>query len=179
VARLKGVELIVMGSHRPVWARSVLGGTLDRVLRHAGVDVAVLIDKQMPESPSAILAPCTGTPHDRLAVTLAARLAHRCGGALTVLRVVVPGTDAAAAERDTRAQLAAAADVPSAATAVRVVESLDPIDAVIAEAVGYDLTVLGVDDAWQLTGSLLALRSERVAVEIPTSLLIVRSAQPT
>ena len=39
--------------------------------------------------------------------------------------------------------------------------------------------MLGVGDEWQLARSLFGLRSERVAVEIPTSLLIVRSAQPT
>ena len=44
----------------------------------ARADVAVLIDKQMPDPPRAILLPYTGTPHDRLALRLAARLAHRC-----------------------------------------------------------------------------------------------------
>ena len=48
-------------------------------------------------------------------------------------------------------------------------------DAVLAEAARHDLTVLGVGDEWELAPQLFGLRSERVAVENPSSLLIVRS----
>jgi len=47
-------------------------------------------------------------------------------------------------------------------------------DAVIAEAAGHDLTVLGVGEGWQLEPSVFGFRSERLAAECPSSLLIVR-----
>jgi hypothetical protein len=47
---------------------------------------------------------------------------------------------------------------------------------VIATAARHDLTVLGIGEEWQLARSVLGLRSERVAVETPSSLLIIRAA---
>jgi len=87
VARLKDAHLIVMGWHKPVFARSVLGGTLDRVMRRGPADLAVLIDKGLAHPPRRILLPYTGTVHDRLALRLAVRLARRAGADLTLLQV--------------------------------------------------------------------------------------------
>ena len=43
VARAKGAGLIVMGWHKPVWSRTVLGGTVHRVMREADGEVVVFI----------------------------------------------------------------------------------------------------------------------------------------
>jgi nucleotide-binding universal stress UspA family protein len=177
VARLKGARLIVMGWHKPVFAQSVLGGTLERVLRRATADVVILIDKGLPERIGSILLPYTGTVHDRLALQLATRLARRATARFTLLHIVRPGRGTPHLERDVQAVVDSDLDPTTGERiTVEVVESTEPVDVVIATAARHDLTVLGIGEEWQLARSVLGLRSERVAVETPSSLLIIRAA---
>jgi len=67
-----------------------------------------------------------------------------------------------------------AVDLPEGVPAMRVIESASPIDTVIGEAAAHDLTVLGVGEGWQLEPHVFGLRSERLAAECPSSLLVVR-----
>lgn len=178
VAHLKGASLIVMGWHKPVFARSVLGGTLDRVMRRCSeVDMAVFIDREMPNPPSRILLPYSGTVHDQLALRLATRLARRAGADLTLLHVVHPGRRERRLEREARQLLDTVAPEPMTGHTVRllVIETDQTVENVLAEAARHDLSVLGVGDEWELAPQLFGLRSERVAVDNPSSLLIVRS----
>jgi len=57
-----------------------------------------------------------------------------------------------------------------------VIETDHTVDTVLREAASHDLTVLGVGAEWELAPQLFGLRSERVAVDNPSSLLIVRAA---
>lgn len=162
VARVKGAALVVMGWHKPVWTRSVLGGTVHAVMRASAADVAVFIDRGLDWPPRRILVPFAGGRHDRAAVRLAERIAAREGAACTVLHVVRPGG-------------AGPAPAPDGAGArVRVVRSPSPIDAVLAEAAGHDLVVLGVGEDWALEPHVFGLRSERLVADCPASLLVVR-----
>ncbi|HYY06477.1 MAG TPA: cation:proton antiporter [Candidatus Limnocylindria bacterium] len=163
VARAKGAGLVVMGWHKPVWSRTVLGGTVHAVMSEADADVAVLIDRGLAWPPRRVLVPCAGTAQDRGALRLAARVARRDGAALTVLGVVPPG------------EAAPAVELPEGVPAMRVIASRSPIDTVIREAAAHDLTVLGVGEGWQLEPHLFGLRSERLAAECPSSLLVVRA----
>ncbi|MSQ00439.1 MAG: cation/H(+) antiporter [Myxococcales bacterium] len=45
VATERGVRLILLGTHRPLWAEGELGGVVGRVLRDAPMDVGVLVDR--------------------------------------------------------------------------------------------------------------------------------------
>jgi K+:H+ antiporter len=162
VARAKGAGVIVMGWHKPVWTRTVLGGTVNAVMREADADVVVLIDRGLAWPPMRVLVPFAGTAQDLAAVRIAAHIVARRGGALAVLGVVRPG-----------GRLAPVA-LPIADATFRIVESTSPLDAVIAQAASHDLTVLGVGDDWQLGPTVLGLRPERLATECPSSLLVVR-----
>jgi Kef-type K+ transport system membrane component KefB/nucleotide-binding universal stress UspA family protein len=177
VAQLKGAELIVMGWHKPVFSRSVLGGTLDRVMRRCPADLAILIDRDLSAAPRRILLPYSGTVHDQLALRLAARLARRAGADLTLLHVVHPGRSEPRLEREARQLLDTVAPEPMTGHTIRllVIETDHPIDSVLEEAARHDLTVLGVGDEWELAPQLFGLRSERVVVENPSSVLIVRN----
>jgi nucleotide-binding universal stress UspA family protein len=88
VARAKGASLVVMGWHKPVWSRTVLGGTVHDVMRRADADVAVLIDRGLEWPARRVLVPVAGAAREQAALRLATRLASRIGGRLTVLRVV-------------------------------------------------------------------------------------------
>jgi nucleotide-binding universal stress UspA family protein len=144
----------------------VLGGTVHEVMRDSEGDVVVLIDRGLPWPPARILVPFAGTAHDRAALRLAARLAERLGAELTVLNVMRPGAPGPPVPVGVRSD-------------VRVVESSSPVDAVIAEAGRHDLTVLGVGEGWQLEPQAFGLRSERLASECPSSLLVVRGRAET
>jgi len=137
VARAKGARLVVMGWHKPVWSRTVLGGTVHDVMRRADADVAVLIDRGLSWPARRVLVPFAGSAQDRAALRLAGRLAARVASRLTVLRVV----------RDDRTA-EPPADLPDGAD-VRTAAARTPIDAVVAEAAAHDLVVLGVGDDWQ------------------------------
>jgi Kef-type K+ transport system membrane component KefB/nucleotide-binding universal stress UspA family protein len=177
VARAKGAELIVMGWHKPVFGRSVLGGTVERVMRRASADVVVFIEKGLPERIQRILLPYTGTRHDQRALVLASRVARHHRADLTLLHIVRPNRSAARLEAEAQALLDSAMPEPATGgtTQLKVVESIDPVDTVLAEAAPYDLTVLGVGDEWRVSPHLFGLRPERIATECPSSLLIVRA----
>jgi len=151
-----------MGWHKPVWSRTVLGGTVEGVMRASGADVAVFIDRGLAWPARRVLVPFAGSPHDRAALALAARVAVRHAAVLTVLCVVRPG---AAAPR---------VDVAGPVPVLQIVESTSPIDAVVRAAAAHDLVVLGVGEGWELEPHVFGLRSERLVADCPTSLLVVR-----
>jgi Kef-type K+ transport system membrane component KefB len=166
VARAKAAGLVLMGWHKPVWSRGVLGGTVHGVMRRSEFDVAVLIERGLAWPPRRILVPYAGTAHDRAALRLAERIAASERAALTVLLVVRPGEGPATPPPT------------EVAAETRVVASASPLGAVLEAAAAHDLTVLGVGEDWQLAPQAFGLRSPRLAAECPSSLLVVRGGAP-
>jgi nucleotide-binding universal stress UspA family protein len=165
VARIKRADLLLMGYHRPVITRSVLGGTVHDVLSSADCDVAVLIDRG--NAPwRRILVPHSGSEHDDGALELARRAVSNGAASLVVLQVVQPGERAPAL-----------AGLPDGARVV-VVHSADPIAAATDEAArGYDLLIAGVWRDWGLEPAWFGPREERLARTKTASLIIVRIAR--
>jgi Kef-type K+ transport system membrane component KefB/nucleotide-binding universal stress UspA family protein len=178
VARAKGVALVVMGWHKPVFSQAVLGGTVQQVMNASAADVAVFIDRRSPFPPRRILLPYTGTVHDRAALTLTARLIRRFKAHVTLLHVVRPGRAQPRVEQEAQGALAQEFPEPAGGhTQLVVRESPRPVETVLQEASGYDLTVLGVGEEWQLAPHVFGLRPERIAAQCPSSLLIVRTRE--
>lgn len=161
------VDLVLMGFHKPLLSQSILGGTVHRVFGMAHSDVAVFVDRGF-RGARRILVPFLGSPHDRLAISLANRMARHVRCDVTVL-YVEEGAHAVIGQDQTFAD-------PTQPTPVRVrtVQDPSPVDAVLREAASYDLVIIGVADGWGLGRPLLGMRSERIAHQSPTSLLIVR-----
>jgi len=65
---------------------------------------------------------------------------------------------------------------PAMAQQVRfkVVQDDSPVDVVVQHAQNSDLTIIGVAEEWGLESQLFGFRSERIAREVESSLLIVR-----
>jgi Kef-type K+ transport system membrane component KefB len=189
VARVRGVNLILMGFHLPVFSKTILGGTVHRVLTASDTDVAIFVDHDLihtgkqdersglsNETLNTILVPYLGGKHDRLALELAGRIARNANAALTVLHVVPP------TKRDPDSVLHARTVVdrsfadPTQPTAVHfeVIEDSSPVSAVIREARKFDLVVVGVEEQWGMESHLFGFRPERIARETTASLLIVR-----
>ena len=84
--RARPIDLVMIGFHRPVFSRAILGGTVHRVLTGADANVAVFVDRGL-ENLRTILVPFMRGPHDRLALQVARRLARNSQAKLTVLQV--------------------------------------------------------------------------------------------
>jgi nucleotide-binding universal stress UspA family protein len=178
-ARLRHVDLILMGFHNPVYTQSILGGTVHRVLTGSDSDVAIFVDRSIGASaagPRNILVPYLGSKHDRLALELAGRMARSTKVTVTVLHVVPPGrlhgNHVVHAQTETNRVF----NDPTQPMPVqlRTVEGDSPVDVVIEQSREFEMVVIGVAEEWGLESQLLGFRAERVAREVACSLLIVR-----
>lgn len=173
VARDRQADLILIGYHKPVFSRSMLGGTVHRVLTHAPTDVAVFADRNF-HGVQRVLVPFLGGRHDRLAMKLAGRLAANANAQVTVLHVTAPkGAQPALNAKDVVDRVFHDPTQPLPVQLL-VVESSDPVGTVIERATDFDLVVIGVAEEWGLESQRFSLRRERIAIATPTSLLIVR-----
>ncbi|MDB5295403.1 MAG: sodium/hydrogen exchanger, partial [Phycisphaerales bacterium] len=104
------------------------------------------------------------------------------GSAVTVLHVVRPDrpADGGGASAKASAAVSRAFPEPGQGTAVefRVVRDADPVEAVLREAGGFDLMIVGADEEWGLASHRFGLRPERLAAAVGCSLLLVRKADP-
>ena len=164
LARAKQADLILMGYHKATIGKTMLGGTVHRVLTGADTDVAILVDRGIASTLS-ILVPYQGSPHDKLAVALAARMAKSPGVAVTILHVVKPGTKKASSESKKQ--------FPDGVQ-VWIVEDASPVDAALRQSGDFNLMIVGLGEEWGLTSQLFGLRAERIADEWHGSLLLVR-----
>ncbi len=147
VADEVGVELILLGSHRPLLQRSMLGGVVADVVARAELPVGVLVDRGLVAVDRVLLA-VDDSEDGRAAATVAAQLER--GGASV-----------------TRWEPAAA---PGAADG-------DRTEGLLAEAErGYDLVVVGMNATWDLDPSPTPWHRERLGQGIATTLLAVRGA---
>jgi len=167
---------VVMGWHKPVFFKNVLGGVVGTVLQEAAANVAIFRDHGGADL-RRILVPYLGEAQDRGALLAADRLRRGNGAQVTILHVVHP----ARRPSDERLNLQALVDkeMPSAngGAAVRmlVVESDSPTDVVAHESRNYDLMVLGLSSEWNLHSSTLAGKQESLAQRAECSLLIVHA----
>lgn len=179
IAEVRGANLILMGFHKPVIGTALLGGTVHKVLtRAAGKDVAILFDRGLREVRN-ILVPYLGSMHDRFAIELADRIARGTRAKVTVLHVVPPQSANSPETLQVKAELQKALAAAGRAEPVefRIVESDQPVDVVLDESSRHDLVIIGVAEQWGLESQLFGWRSERIARDCPTPLLVVRRGQ--
>jgi nucleotide-binding universal stress UspA family protein len=175
-ARLRNVNLILMGFHNPVYTSSILGGTVHRVLTGSDSDVAIFVERG-DSLPRTILVPFLGSKHDRLALELAGRMARNTQAAVTLLHVTPPHALVSEARKDgIKSMSDRVFNDPSHPLPVtlRTIEGESPVEVVIEQAKEFELVVIGVAEEWGLESQLLGFRAERVAREVASSLLIVR-----
>ncbi len=175
-ARLNRVDLVLMGFHKPVIGKQILGGTVHRVLSTCEADVAIFVDRGF-RTARRILVPYLGSAHDRLAIALAARMARSTDALVTVLHVVPPirgqegGNSLSVKGVVDRAFQEPGENIPFT---FRVVEDESPVGVVLHQAQNNDLVIIGVAEEWGLESHLFGWRAQRIARDCPSSLLIVR-----
>ena len=172
-ARERQADLVLIGVHRPVFSRAMLGGTVHRVLTQAPTDVAVFVDRGFT-SAQRVLVPFLGGRHDRLAMQLAGRFAANAKAQVTVLHVTAPARGAPALNAKDAVERVFNDPTQPLPVTLRVVESADPVGTVIEQSADFDLVVIGVAEEWGLESQLFGWRPERIAAATRTSLLIAR-----
>ncbi|MCY1076600.1 cation:proton antiporter domain-containing protein [Archangium lansingense] len=176
-AEAKQADLILLGWHKPLFSRTMLGGTVHEVMQAADPGVAVLVDRGL-ENVHRVLVPFIGSPDDRAALVLARRLMRSSGAEVTVLEVRAPGPEQALGR--SRAVVHELFSEESGRVHFKVVAHDSPEEAALEEARrGYDLVVVGVGGEWGLEDSFFGLHRERLIGDAPTSLLVVRHSLRT
>jgi Kef-type K+ transport system membrane component KefB/nucleotide-binding universal stress UspA family protein len=167
---------VVIGWHKPVFFKSLLGGVVGQVLRQAPANIAVFIDKGLVEA-KQILVPYLGGPQDKGALLAARRLARIPGVKLTILHIVRPNRTGS----DSRLGIQTLIDMElpeGAGNSVRmqVIESDNAVGAVVEESKNHDLVILGLADEWNLHRGKLFGRQETVAQRVKCSVLIAHAS---
>ncbi|HWE94490.1 MAG TPA: universal stress protein, partial [Tepidisphaeraceae bacterium] len=173
IARERQADLVLIGFHQPVFSRSLLGGTVRRILATAPTDVAVLVDRGFTGA-QRVLVPFLGGRHDRLAMEMAGRFAANARAQVTVLHVTAPKSGAPPLHAKDAVDRVFNDPSQPLPVQFRVVESDDPAGTVIEVSAEFDLVVIGIAEEWGLESQLFGLRRERIAAGTPASLLIVR-----
>ncbi len=182
LAHVKHADLVLLGWHKPVVSKRILGGAVNDVMTRARADVAVYVERSF-EPWKRILVPYRDLTHDAAALEAAGRIAASRGLPVTVLQVVAEdqtgeadnvGTTVAELVETVSPLLSNGTERPH--VEVKVVRNNDPVAAVVDEVTqgGYDLVVIGVAVTWGIQPGFFGIRHERLASETRASLLIIR-----
>jgi Kef-type K+ transport system membrane component KefB/nucleotide-binding universal stress UspA family protein len=177
LAHVKRADLVLLGWHKPVVSKRILGGAVNDVMTRSRADVAVYVERSF-EPWKRILVPYRDLVNDALALEAAGRIARSCGLPITVLQVVENEGDVGTTvtELVNAVTPALPSETERTHVEVKVVRNDDPVAAVVDEVTqgGYDLVVIGVAATWGIQPGFFGIRHERLASETRASLLIIR-----
>ena len=179
VAEVKGANLVILGWHKPVVTRTVLGGTVADVLEKAPADVGVFVDRGL-QAVRKVLVPFQGTPDDKAALMLARRMTA-ANAEVTILHVIKPGradTERLGAQQEIEQSFTEEGPWNRTSVRMKLVSHEKPAVAAVEEAArGYDLVIVGAGNQWGLERRLFGLVPEFMVERCPISLLLVRQYQ--
>ena len=172
VAAMEGADLILLGWHRPAFSTNRLGGRVGQILSVAKTDVAVYIDRQ-GRRPERLLVPYVSGLHSDLGLELALRiLVNQPSAYLTVLRVTVPGQIASELSNEFRTVMKQLPKAVRDRISLKVIESSEPLQAVIMASEGADLTIAGASREWGIERQTLGQYTDALACECRSPVLI-------
>ncbi len=177
VARAKSANIILMGWHKPLLGGAILGGTVRKVMDESTSTVAVFIDRGLKKF-ERILIPIVNSSHDAAAIELVKRISLFQHSEVTLLHLLSPNQgekeeNKGESKSKNQTQVFSEPEFKDRVIFQTRYHS-SPIDAVLEEsAKDYDLVVLGVSEEFQLEKRVFGLKSEKIAEECPTSMLIV------
>jgi nucleotide-binding universal stress UspA family protein len=157
---------------------TVFSPTIDEVVRDAPCDICV-VKQRGSRALQRILVPVRGGPHAELALRFADALARRDGGEVVALHLVPPGITLAVRAQAERALAAFVKQHVGGRAEPRLREAVNVRNAILREAEGVDLVVMGAsalpgaegDGAAHLFGALpeaIALRAKPTVVVVKT-----------
>ncbi|ODH03326.1 sodium:proton antiporter [Nostoc sp. KVJ20] len=174
IAALDQVDLILVGWHRPAFSSNRLGGKVGQILTTAPVDVAVFVDRGSDRLES-LLVPYSANIHDDLALILALRLLINHETCMLQVLHVLPENrlkDKLSYELDTMIE-----QLPKSVRdriEIKIVQSPEPIQALIEASKSVDLTIAGTSRTWGIERQTLGRYTDQLAIQCRSSLLITR-----
>ncbi len=174
IAALDQVDLILVGWHRPAFSSNRLGGKVGKILTTAPVDVAVFVDRGGDRLES-LLVPYSANIHDDLALILALRLLINHETCMLQVLHVLP-------ENRLKDELSYELDMmigqlPRSVRdriQIKIVQSPEPIQALIEASKSVDLTIAGTSRTWGIERQTLGRYTDQLAIQCRSSLLITR-----
>jgi Kef-type K+ transport system membrane component KefB/nucleotide-binding universal stress UspA family protein len=173
----KGIDLILLGWHRPVFSNSRLGGRVAQILNNAPADVAVYIDRADARPVRQILLLDSASHHTELGLDLALRLLFNDPRReLSLLRL-----KSVALSRHAIDRLAKLPESVRSRIATPIIHTSKPMETLIHATATADLTIVGVSQSWGRSAAVgqssLGHAPEALAVRCQSSLLITRSVE--
>lgn len=174
----EGADLILLGwTGQATEPNSLFGTSLAEIVRHPPCDLALVVQRGLPERCRRILVPVRGGPHAELALRLATAWAESLQAEVTLL-YVAPESGALSREdrlyRELVRRTAGLLRVRSKTVRASSVEA-----AILAEAGNHDLIVMGAavradDGGGHLLGGLV----ESIAARCDCTMVAVKTGQP-
>jgi Kef-type K+ transport system membrane component KefB/nucleotide-binding universal stress UspA family protein len=182
IAEIDRADLILVGWHRPAFRSNRLGGRVGQILSTAKTDVAVFVDslaEQFPkndhEPAQKLLVPYISGIHNDLGLELALRMmANQPGCLLTVLRVTPIGQTTSDISHEFRTVMTQIPETMRDRITIPVIQSSNPIQAVIEASARVDLTIAGASREWGIERQTLGRYTDELAVRCRSALLITR-----
>jgi amino acid transporter/nucleotide-binding universal stress UspA family protein len=179
-ARQPGVSLVLMGwKGMPKRTRrattSVLGATMDNVMRRIPVSVGVVRIWGDFTKIDRILIPSAGGPHARYAARLARDLQQVHGCEVVTLGVVKPGATDLQRGRAMGFLEVTVAEARDLECTTKLIEATDVVEGILEEAAdGYDLLMVGANRDEVLKNLGFGNIPEQIAQRSPCSVMMVR-----
>ncbi len=174
VAAVEGADLILLGWHRPAFSTNRLGGRVGQILSMAKTDVAVYIDRQ-DRRLERLLVPYVAGIHSDLGLELALRiLVNQPSAYLTVLQVTIPGQIVSELSNEFRTVMKQLPKTVRDRISLKVIESSEPLQAVITASEEADLTIAGASREWGIERQTLGQYTDALACECRSPVLITR-----
>jgi Kef-type K+ transport system membrane component KefB len=174
IAEVERADLILVGWHRPAFSSNRLGGRVGQILSIAKTDVAVFVDRQH-KTLERLLLPYAAGIHTDLGLELALRiLFNRLDSYLTILRVKAPNAELGEFSYEFNRVMQCLPVQVYNRIKLEVVESAEPLAAVVQASERTDLTIAGASREWGIERQTLGQYTDALAVECRSSLLITR-----
>jgi Kef-type K+ transport system membrane component KefB len=166
------IDLVLLGWHRPTFSSNRLGGRVGQILSTVAADVAVYVDQPEQTTPiKQILLPYLPNAHTDLGLKLALRLLlNDPTRELSILRLKTMAFEDAfeqildGLKQDVRDRIA-----------LPILQTQDPMTAVVEASATADLVIAGVSPTWGLARQSLGRYTDELAVCCQSSLLITRA----
>ena len=179
IAKLDRADLILLGWHRSGFSTNRLGGRVGQILSTAPVDVAVFVDladrSELTRSYQNLLVPYSANIHDELGLELAIRLLINSDTRrLSILRVTQANQPVRELSYESSTLIEQLPDSVRSRIEMPIIESSDPIAAVVEASATVDLTIAGTSRAWGIERQTLGRYTDQLAVQCRSTLLITR-----
>jgi glucosyl-3-phosphoglycerate synthase len=159
---------------------SVISPTIDEVVRESPCDIAVVKQRGSADI-RRILVPVRGGPHAELALRFADALARRHGGEVIVLHLVPPGITLAVRAQAERALATFVKQHVGGRSEARLREAANVRNAILREAEGANLVVMGASAAPGTEGDgtahLFGALPEAIATRARPTVIVVKTRE--